>query len=319
MVFNLYNKLIIIKLKLKPFFVTFYQLSLPPASLPTCKRLNPWRFIQDSKINDSSKFSMLFLIKSSTNNFLRRKIIRKTWGGISSLYDMNFLVMFVLGSTLNAEYQNLIDKENRLYGDLLQCSFNDTYRMLPDKVLSAFGWILKEGIEIDFVTVTDDDCLLNLKNIYRSFRTNHENDVIYCGFQFGKDRKPITNPESKWYVNSTMYPEEVYPAFCHGGMWTLSLSFIQKLYCAAEITNRRNFHLEDVYITGVLRSKVTCDESNVVDRWRHHMVKHIATTTNLYRTFIGYWRIWNATLPWKQKGSKAEDDPVKLREIKHIP
>ena len=49
------------------------------------------------------------------------------------------------------------------------------------------------------------------------------------------------------------------------------------------------------------------------------MVKHIATTTNLYRTFIGYWRIWNATLPWKQKGSKAEDDPVKLREIKHIP
>ena len=30
--------------------------------------------------------------------------------------------------------QEIIEEENKIYGDMLQCNFTDTYRMLPEKV-----------------------------------------------------------------------------------------------------------------------------------------------------------------------------------------
>ena len=47
-----------------------------------------------------------------------------------------------------------------------------------------------------------------------------------------------------------MYSERYYPAFCHGGMWTLSIKMINKLICASRITEKDDFYLEDVFITG---------------------------------------------------------------------
>ena len=46
--------------------------------------------------------------------------------------------LFVVGlQNMNGTSESLqetIEEENKVYGDMLQCNFTDTYRMLPEKV-----------------------------------------------------------------------------------------------------------------------------------------------------------------------------------------
>ena len=44
----------------------------------------------------------------------------------------------------------------------------------------------------------------------------------------------------------TMYSEDVYPAFCNGPMYVLSMRMISKIDCASKFTERDDFYLEDV-------------------------------------------------------------------------
>lgn len=52
------------------------------------------------------------------------------------------------------------------------------------------------------------------------------------------------------FISEDVYPGKVYPTFCHGGMWTIPLSYVLKIKCVSEVTDQNNFYLEDVYITG---------------------------------------------------------------------
>ena len=47
-----------------------------------------------------------------------------------------------------------------------------------------------------------------------------------------------------------MYSEKFYPVFCNGGMYILSMRMISEIVCASKFTERGEFYLEDVYITG---------------------------------------------------------------------
>ena len=53
------------------------------------------------------------------------------------LYDAQYSIIFVVGEKdkqNNNNEQIQLQKENRLYGDTLQCSFIDSYHALPIKV-----------------------------------------------------------------------------------------------------------------------------------------------------------------------------------------
>ena len=51
---------------------------------------------------------------------------------------------------------------------------------------------------------------------------------------------------------------------------------------------------------GILRRKVSCSEHDVIDLHRRRMVRHISGRAQLLRSFAGFWRIWNNTLPWNE-------------------
>ena len=60
-----------------------------------------------------------------------------------------------------------------------------------------------QKLQFDWVTVTDDDCLMNVNKIYNVFNeiTNNVDDIsnkIFCGFEYGINRKPIREKKSKW-------------------------------------------------------------------------------------------------------------------------
>ena len=71
------------------------------------------------------------------------------------------------------------------------------------QVLSAFNWLNARKLQYDWVTVTDDDCLMNVNKIYNVYNeiTNNVDNIsnkIFCGFEYGINRKPIREKKSKW-------------------------------------------------------------------------------------------------------------------------
>ena len=54
------------------------------------------------------------------------------------MYSLKVSVLFVIGlqnmNETSESLQETIEEENKIYGDMLQCNFTDTYRMLPEKV-----------------------------------------------------------------------------------------------------------------------------------------------------------------------------------------
>ncbi|XP_078481894.1 lactosylceramide 1,3-N-acetyl-beta-D-glucosaminyltransferase A-like isoform X1 [Ciona intestinalis] len=276
--------------------------NIPPENATFAFTLRPWKYVARHKTNKSQYF-MTFLVKSAAWLSLRRFFVRKTWGSVDTINGHRFGLIFIVGSTTNEEQQKLLEQENAMYGDILQCDVIDDYINLPRKVLSAFQWVTYEGGNIsDYYVTTDDDCSINIPTSYDYFVTNKTQklEYLHCGYIYDKDNKPVRNPKSKYGMPPSIYPYAAYPTFCHGGMTVMSYTILRDLYMTSQVTNYANFHLEDVLITGILREKKYNSSKMVVPKgyngWggsirrNELLVWHMGTARRLDVAFEARWR-----------------------------
>ena len=100
---------------------------------------------------------------------------------------------------------------------------------------------------------TDDDMYINIAELHdlvsRNRITYLLTGALICG------AKPRRDPKDKYYSTYSMYPGEVYPEYVSGTGYLMSFSTASILFETA--LSVPVFHMEDVYITGILPSKVT--------------------------------------------------------------
>ena len=82
----------------------------------------------------------------------------------------NIKLAFILGKTNDTDINFQIKNESDLNGDLIQGNFNDTYRNLPYKLLTAFKWISRYCSNAKFVVRIHGDILLNTFNLIKFFQ-----------------------------------------------------------------------------------------------------------------------------------------------------
>ena len=110
-----------------------FEHPIPYSECGMNEKMKPWSYL-------SKDIDMLFLIKTSLHHIKPRNFIRTTWGSVSSVRNMRFASIFVVGlpgtTNLNASdnENELLLAENQIFGDLLQCEFEDSYKNLPIKV-----------------------------------------------------------------------------------------------------------------------------------------------------------------------------------------
>ena len=109
-------------------------------------------------------------------------------------FFVRFGFIFLVGKSTAACQQNLANEIDR-FGDILQPNVADDYSALPDKVLSAYQWIYYDVTDVaTFYSFTDDDCVINMLNIYKHFDANFSDLLnghkIYCGFHLAADDGP---------------------------------------------------------------------------------------------------------------------------------
>ncbi|XP_064078382.1 uncharacterized protein LOC135195821 isoform X2 [Macrobrachium nipponense] len=198
-------------------------------------------------INNGRDLKVLVLITTAPDHEKHRTAVRQTWGHFAIRKDV--VMAFVVGRTTNANIQSNIDKENEIYGDIIQANFIDHYANLTLKTVSMFEWVKTYCSESHFVLKTDDDMFINMP-LLLTFIDSKKNDRRVMYGRLAKGWKPVRNKKSKYYIDVATYKKTKYPDFLTGPAYLFTSDIVDDIYQKALGTTF--FVLEDVLVTGIV-------------------------------------------------------------------
>ncbi|XP_069104558.1 uncharacterized protein [Argopecten irradians] len=196
---------------------------------------------------------ILVLVKSFVGNVEIRVAIRSIWEKVNDPY---MAMVFMLGEypRNNNGRRWPIDKENKIYKDIIQENFADSYFNNTLKTIMGFNWAVKHCPQADMLLFHDDDYYVQYTNLslhLREVLTVNKTD-IFSGSLAVKAR-PYRNRGERWFVTVQQYPFDVFPPYVGGGAYTVSADVAKKFYMAFPHVKYLNF--DDVYL-GIVARKI---------------------------------------------------------------
>ena len=214
---------------------------------------NDFIIVPNDVCGDTKKeFLLLIIVTSAVQNVQKRKAIRSTWGRDVLDFNQEIKLIFLLGEQINNASQKEVIREHHQFGDVLQGPFVDTYTNLTLKSLYMLKYVSKRcKNQVQYIMKVDDDMYINVPEVKKLVMENTDVNMLtgfmHCG------APPMTH--GKWYAPPYMLDGvhgSVYPNFLSGTAYVMSNTTAEILYRTALITPA--FHLEDVYLTGILPS-----------------------------------------------------------------
>ena len=206
---------------------------------------------------------VLSVVISAPSHTDERQAIRKGWGSFAAK-SKHSSVVYLVGVPPNRDPDDLdrLLQESDLHGDLVITNNVDSYNNLTLKTIAAFKWAQTFCNNADFVLKTDDDMFVQVRRLLataKALRKNlralspHKQQPMVLG-NIASGWKPVRNPESKYFITQEQYDGATYPPFATGPSYLVTRSAIDLL--VEEALHRPFFHLEDVFITGIVAETV---------------------------------------------------------------
>lgn len=182
-------------------------------------------------------------VLSAASNSEARQSIRDTWASRRHAESVYFLVA--------GPWKNIED-EFRLYGDLFWIDLVEDYRTLTYKVQAFLYAVDNHVVKYDYVYKTDDDAYVYIPQVTRLLQ---HGTMPYWGRC--RLKKPLRNPNSKWFVSQKEWSREYFPPYALGMGYAISRDFVKCIL--SKLATVQHFWIEDV-ATGMLAEKcnVTC-------------------------------------------------------------
>ena len=222
--------------------------------------INNFLFLRNcSHLCSSAKQPFLVaLVHSSPKNFLKRDVIRKTWGSLKTVNGYKVIVVFILGLVNDSTVDRLLHNEYQTHRDLVSANFVDSYRNLTYKHLTSYKWVLKFCNTTKLVMKADDDAFIDIfttvnvlkQTFYPSNDTPNRNptNIIACSL-FPEGTAP--KREGKWGLTLKQYPYRTYPSYCSGVTYFFSLDIAFDIFEAAHRI-KPSLPIDDVFLTGLV-------------------------------------------------------------------
>ncbi|KAM9849049.1 lactosylceramide 1,3-N-acetyl-beta-D-glucosaminyltransferase A-like [Aulostomus maculatus] len=200
---------------------------------------------------------LLLFVKSSPENFERRRAIRDTWGNESYVWSdlgASVRVVFALGVHPNAgqrsRVQSVLLDEDQTYGDLIQQDFEDTFHNLTTKLILQFHWGHQYCPKARFLMSADDDIFIHMPNLVRYLQqllgSQSGAKDLWVG-HVHKGSPPIRRKDSKYHVPYELYPWPSYPDYTAGAGYIVSADVATKIYQATLLLNS-SMYIDDVFM-----------------------------------------------------------------------
>ncbi|XP_046895981.1 UDP-GlcNAc:betaGal beta-1,3-N-acetylglucosaminyltransferase 7, like [Hypomesus transpacificus] len=194
---------------------------------------------------------LLMVVKSVIEQHDRRDAVRKTWGKEQTVNGKKIKTLFLLGSPTNGKdtkiLQKLIEYENRIYGDILQWDFMDTFFNLTLKEINFLKWFDIHCSSAKFIFKGDDDVFVNTDNLLELISFKIEDRKVLNMFVGDTISKaiPIRNRQSKYYIPKELY-DKPYPPYVGGGGFVMSSQLARRLFVVSE--DLELYPIDDVFL-----------------------------------------------------------------------
>lgn len=203
--------------------------------------------------NESSEPLLLILVHSSTGNFLKRQVIRDTWGKPSRKLRVAFLV----GRPVTDETNAKLRTESLQNQDIIQGDFLDSYQNITYKHTMGMKYFIYHCIGAKYVLKVDDDIFVNTPKL-KKFLTEEVSfhgakDMILCITVV--QARTLRSYRNKWRIGFEEYPKRYFPTFCRGMAILYSPDVLFNLYRMAQM-NKKYVKLDDVFYTGITAAKI---------------------------------------------------------------
>lgn len=107
---------------------------------------------------------LLILVSTAPEHLNQRNAIRGSWGAIRETQGFRVRTLFLLGEPAEQHRVDLAS-ESTAQEDILQASFQDSYRNLTLKTLSGLNWVNRYCPMARYVLKTDDDVYVNVPEL----------------------------------------------------------------------------------------------------------------------------------------------------------
>ncbi|XP_072461940.1 UDP-GlcNAc:betaGal beta-1,3-N-acetylglucosaminyltransferase 7-like [Notamacropus eugenii] len=204
----------------------------------------------------SGHVHLLLAVKSSLARADRREAIRQTWGREAEARGGRGAVrtLFLLGSNLRDKardpYAYLVGLEDRLYRDILQWDFLDSFFNLTLKEVNFLRWLELFCPRVSFIFKGDDDVFVSPANLLQFLEERSPREDLLLGHVLYGAR-PIRRQRSKYYVPRPLYNRSFYPPYVAGGGYLLSRRVAHRLHVASQ--SLELYPIDDVFLGMCLR------------------------------------------------------------------
>jgi hypothetical protein len=175
--------------------------------------------------NDTAENNAVILVLSHQGSFIKRQAIRETWAkGHSNVlfvvaqsdcaefqHDLAGSVTFVDENGAEVDYNrqgnnnstsrcdevdhNFLRLEQQRYQDLLEIPMKEKYARLPEKLLQAYHWVLRNVPNVEWIVKSDDDMFVRVNNLARYLKKYNSNVPMVIGEMIYHSK---VNPVGKW-------------------------------------------------------------------------------------------------------------------------
>jgi len=188
---------------------------------------------------------------------------RTSWGREARL--LGIPVIYAVGRAKDEQIQKKLEYENKIYNDILQFNYIDSYYNISIKTVGILNWFIKNSCHkiSPYLFIVDDDILINIQLLMKMISINSFQLNTLYGLYL-KDIEP--HPSGKWAVSLEDYPNRTYPEFITGAS-TLYPSLIinnilEELFSIIN-QNKSIFFLDDVLISGIIAQKLNIKRASL--------------------------------------------------------
>ncbi|XP_029355492.1 lactosylceramide 1,3-N-acetyl-beta-D-glucosaminyltransferase A [Echeneis naucrates] len=200
---------------------------------------------------------LLLFVKSSPENFEQRQAIRDTWGNESFLWSelgANVRLLFALGMHPDVRQRSRVQaallQEDKVYGDLIQQNFEDSFHNLTAKLILQYHWGHNYCPQAHFFMSADDDVFIHMPNLLKYLRQLESGQSgakdLWVGHVY-RGAPPVRRMKSKYYIPYDLYPWYSYPDYTAGAGYVVSRDVVAKIYHATLVTNS-SIYIDDVFM-----------------------------------------------------------------------
>lgn len=239
----------------KDSFLTYIEYTTEADLKDEFANLHKYKFILNNEYACNGDVLIVILIHSDPRKIDERKSIRESWGSVRFYSGANMVPLFLLARVNDDTLQKQLVLESKVYLDIIQGNFIDSYRNLTYKSVMGLHWVQNYCDHAKFVVKVDDDTLIDIYHLVNFlFQTSPDgnlNNFLYCSVF--RNQGPRRTTDDKWFVTEHEYPYSKYPPYCEGFAYIMSFDVSKSLY---ETSSEVKFYwIDDVFVTGFVALK----------------------------------------------------------------